>query len=208
MKRFLLVCLLAIFFISSYAQKNYRETFEIKAGTYLFNYENLYFFDDGIKCYLTKICRDIDTVYENKSINVKIKNDTVIKVQAYLFTDNYEYMYVKMGKNEGWLRAEIPLDPETKVFFERYLLSAYFESHSCYVEVIPFKTPSKVFMSTTDEWFIANLSRKNAEVIGSKGGRLEACQMVFSKNCVKCYIGLGWGEEVWYDENAKKKKVK
>ncbi|MBN2893216.1 MAG: hypothetical protein JXL97_15200 [Bacteroidales bacterium] len=192
----------------SVAQRNFKTPFEIKAGSYLFNSTSVFFFDDGIDCYLSGICNDIDTVFENSSVNFKISNDTIVKVQAYLYTDNYEYMYVKLNKSEGWLRADVPLDKEEEVFLKRYLLSANFESLSCYVEVIPFKDTEKVFVSTTDDWYIANIKRKRAEFIGTKGGRLEACQMVFPKNCVKCYIDLGWGEERWYDENGKERKMK
>lgn len=193
---------------ASFGQRNYRVQFEVKPGTYFFNTKMLYFFDDGIDCYLSDICGNIDTVYENSAVDFKITKDTVLKVQAYLYTDEYEYMYVKLNNNEGWLRADIPLEKDEEVFLKRYLLSPNFDPLSCYVEVIPFKETEKVFISTTDDWYIANIKKKRSDLIGTKGGRLEACMMLFQKNCVKCYIDLGWGQEVWYDDNGKKFKVK
>lgn len=206
--KFSLVFLLFVVFMSQniFGQRYFKTQFDVKSGTYYFNSNNLFFFDDGIDCYLSGVCHDIDTIFENSAEQIKISQDSVVKARAYLFTDEYEYMYIKLNKEEGWLRAEIPLDKEEKVFFKRYLLSANFAPFSCYVEVIPFKNTEKVFLSTTDDWYVGNINQKEAEKIGTKGGRLEACKMIFPKNCVKCYIDLGWGQEVWYDENGKKKK--
>ncbi len=198
-------------FLSSnvvFAQRNFNVEFDVKAGNYLFNSNKLYFFDDGIDCYLTNVCNDIDTVFENTAVDFKVTKDTVIKAQSYMYTDNYEYMYVRLNKKEGWLRADIPLEKSEEVFLKRFLPSHVFDMLSCYVQIIPFKNNSCVFVSNADDWYIANIKRKKIEHIGTKGGRLEACQMLFSKNCVKCYIDMGWGQDVWFDENGKKIKQK
>jgi hypothetical protein len=191
---------------SVFSQKSQKQTLTLKPGTYLMNTTDLYFFDDGINCYLMKKCRDVDTVFENKAKKLIITKDSVIKYQAYLFTDTYEYVYTKIGDNDCWIRAEIPITNEQKVFFKRLLLSPNYEPYSAYVEAIPFKDPYDVFISTTDDWYISNLNTLNYEKIGTKGGRLEDCTMYYPKNCVKCYIDLGWGQEVWYDSKGKKIK--
>ena len=201
----LLLSLIVFLSTNIYAQRNYHASFEIKSGSYFFNTKSLYFFDAGIDCYLFNKCVDVDTVFENTASKITIATDTVVKVQAYLYTDTYEYMYVELNKKEGWVRADIPLEEDEEIFLKRYLLSSNFESYCCYVEIIPFKKEQKIFISTTDDWYIANLNKKKSESIGTKRGRLEACKMIFSKNCVKCYIDLGWGQEIWYDDDGRKK---
>lgn len=205
---FLLFTLFLLISFSSFAQRSFKQTLNIAAGTYLINTSDLYFFDDGIDCYLLNDCNDIDTVFERNAKNLVITKDSTIKYQAYLFTDTYEYVYTKTGKTEGWLRVEVPMASNQKDFIKSMLLTLNFEDYSSYVEVIPFKKPHQVFISTTDFWYIADLTRLKSVQIGSKGGRLEACQMVYPKNCVKCYIDLGWGQEVFYDSKGNKKKIK
>ncbi|MBN2663819.1 MAG: hypothetical protein JXR68_09240 [Bacteroidales bacterium] len=205
---FSILVLLLLFSFSSFAQRNFKQTLTINAGSYLINTVDLYFFDDGINCYLLNECNDIDTVFEGNAKNLVVTKDSIIKYQAYLFTDTYEYVYTKIGKNEGWLRVEIPMPSNQKDFIKSMLLTLNYEDFSSYVEVIPFKKPHQVFISTTDFWYIADLTRLKSTQIGSKGGRLEACQMIFPKNCVKCYIDLGWGQEVFYDSKGNKKKIR
>ncbi len=188
--------------------QNYKLNLMLKPGDYLFNTKDSYFFDDGIDCYLHNQCNDIDTVYENSAVKLHVTKDSVLKYSAYLFTDEYEYVYTKINKVEGWLRVDVPITGEQKEFLKKYLTSKFFKEYTCYVEVVPFKNPNQIFISTTDYWYIGNLNKLSATEIGTKGGRLEACKMVYPKNCVKCYIDLGWGQEVWYDSNGRKKKVK
>jgi hypothetical protein len=208
-KKFFSVLALLLFIgATGYAQKNYMLKMTLHKGQYLFNTTDLYFFDDGIDCYLIQKCRDVDTVFSDRAIKVNVSKDSTIKYQAYLFTDTYEYVYTKINKTEGWLRVDLPLTDPEKNFLKAYLKSTHFKPYSCYVEIIPFKNENKIFISTQDDWYIGNLLKLSAKQIGTKGGRLEACQMVYSKNCVKCYIDLGWGQEVWYDQNGKKKKVR
>lgn len=207
-KIFLPVMLFLLISLSGFSQRNFKQALNISAGKYLFNIVDLYFFDDGIDCYLLNDCNDIDTVFERNAKNIIITKDSTIKYQAYLFTDTYEYVYTKIGKTEGWLRVEIPLASSQKDFLKSMLLTLNYEDYSSYVEVIPFKKPHQVFISTTDFWYIADLSKFKSVQIGSKGGRLEACQMVYPKNCVKCYIDLGWGQEIFYDSKGNKKKIK
>ncbi len=189
------------------AQKNFRLSMQIKEGEYLFNTEDLYFFDAGINCYLKKICNDVDSVFEQEAQKVNFEGLRTISFQAYLFTDNYEYIYTKINGESGWLRVNIDIIPDKqKNFLKDFLKSDYFPKHATYVEVMPFKDINKVFISNSDDWYIANLNTLKAKKIGTKGGRLEACQMIYNKNCVKCYIDLGWGEYVIYDQNGRKKR--
>jgi len=190
------------------AQRSYKQTITLKTGEYLFNSTDLYFFDDGIDCYLLKKCNDIDTVFSNNAQTLKVSKDSTIKYQAYLFTDNYEYVYAKINVKEGWLRVDVPINSSAKDFIKSMLLSVNYDSYSSYIEIVPFKNPKQVFVSTTDYWNILDLDKLTSVQIGSKGGRLEACQMIYPKNCVKCYIDLGWGQEVIYDAKGRKKKVK
>lgn len=193
---------------SATAQKRFKNPINFKSGTYYFNSTELYFFDDGINCYLFDKCRDIDSVFLNSAKNIKFAKDTLLKIEAYLFTDNYEYVSVIINDKIGWLQTEVPMDVDKKDFLKKFLKSPHYKSKSTYVEVIPFKDPQKIFISTTDDWFIGDIERKSIEYIGTKGGRFEACQMVKPKDCVKCYIDLGYGQEVWYKSDGKKKKVK
>jgi hypothetical protein len=188
--------------------QNYKLNLLLKPGDYLFNTKDLYFFDDGIDCYLRNECNDIDTVFSNSATKIHVTKDSVLKYNAYLFTDEYEYVYTKINKVEGWMRVDVPITGEQKEFLKKFLSSNHFKDYSCYVEIVPFKNPNQIFISTIDYWFIGNLNKLSATEIGTKGGRLEACKMVYPKNCVKCYIDLGWGQEVWYDANGRKKKVK
>ncbi len=185
----------------------FRWTITLQPGEYLLNTEDLYFFDTGINCYLFKICPDLDSVFEVKAEKLKIDKPKTIKYQAYLFTDNYEYIYVQIGKKEGWIRYQVPIEEYKKAFLKGFMVSRFGEpKKTSYVEVIPFKDPNKVFVSSTDDWFIGDLETKSITQIGTKGGRLEACQMLFNKNCVECYIDLGWGHTVMFDQNGKKCK--
>ncbi len=208
LKSTIILLFIVFTFLDANAQKANKKTMSIKPGEYLFNTTDLYFFDDGIDCYLLKKCRDVDTVFENKAETLKVSADTNIKYQAYLFTDTYEYVYTKIKKKQGWLRISIPLTIAEKKYFKSFIASPNYESYSCYVEVIPFKKWKNVFISNTDNWFISDLNNFKTTKIGTKGGRLEACQMVYSKNCVKCYIDLGWGENVWYNSKGKKTRTK
>ena len=183
----------------------FRWEFSLEPGQYLFNTQDLYFFDTGINCYLFKYCPDLDSIFEAKADTLTISKTTNVKYQAYLFTDNYEYLYIQIGKQEGWIRHDIPIEEYKKAFLKGFLVSRFGEPRrTSYVEVIPFKDPNKVFVSSTDDWFIGNLENKSITQIGTKGGRLEACQMIFNKNCVECYIDLGWGHTVQFDENGNK----
>lgn len=203
-----IVGILLVTSFSAFSQRTFRQSMVLKPGSYEFNSVDLYFFDDGIDCYLLKECNDIDTVFDGNSHPVNVSQDSTIKYQAYLFTDTYEYVYTKIDKVEGWLRVEVPLAQNKKDFIKTMLLTLNYEDYSSYVEVIPFKKAHQVFVSTTDYWYIADLNRLKNTQIGSKGGRLEACKMVYPKNCVKCYIDLGWGQEVFYDSKGNKKKMK
>ncbi len=185
----------------------FRWTMTLQPGEYLLNTEDLYFFDTGINCYLFKICPDLDSLFEIKAEKIIIDKQKTIKYQAYLFTDNYEYVYVQIGKKEGWIRHPVPIEEYKKAFLKGFLVSRFGEpKKTSYVEVIPFKDPNKVFVSSTDDWFIGDLETKSITQIGTKGGRLEACQMLFNKNCVECYIDLGWGHTIMFDQNGKKCK--
>jgi len=190
--------------LSGFSQRLFKQSMNMPAGDYLFNTDDLYFFDDGIDCYLLGDCNDVDTVFENGSTVLHVEQDSSIKYQAYLFTDTYEYVYTKIDRKEGWLRIDVDLPDNRKDFVKAMLSTLNYDSKSCYVEVIPFKRNHRVFVSTTDFWYIADLKHLKNVQIGSKGGRLEACKMVYRKNCVQCYIDLGWGEEVWYDSKGKK----
>ncbi len=207
---FFLPVILVIFVFSanSYSQKpsKFRLSGTIPAGTYLFNHKALYFFDDGIDCYLLKQCNDIDSVFEASAEKVVFTKDTTIKYLAYLFTDNYEYMYVSINKKEGWLRANVPMDLKQKNFLKKFSFSPNYPRYATYVEIIPFKTTYKVFISDAEDWYIGDLNAFKIQKIGTKGGRLEACQMIFKKNCVMCYIDLSWGEYLWFDEDGRKCK--
>jgi hypothetical protein len=189
----------------------FRWPVSIEPGQYLFNSSDLYFFDTGINCYLFKICPDIDSIFEASAQTVTFDKTTEIKYQAYLFTDNYEYLFVQIDKQQGWIRYPVPIAQHQKDFLKAFLVSRFGEpKRTCYVEVVPFKDPNKVFLSTTDDWYIGNIENHSISQIGTKGGRLEACRMLFHKNCVECYIDLGWGETLLFDENGKRctKKVK
>lgn len=203
----LLLVILSASFVSN-AQKFNKQDLVLKPGEYLFNSVDLYFFDDGINCYLFQKCRDIDTVFENKAKTIKVTADSIIKFQAYLFTDTFEYVYAKINKVEGWVRVSIPIMDSKKNFLKSFLKSPNYELYSSYVEIVPFKNNTDIFISNTDNWYIANLNNFKTTKIGTKGGRLEACQMIYPKNCVKCYIDLGWGENVWYDHNGRKTNKK
>ncbi len=183
----------------------FRWELSLQPGQYLFNTQDLYFFDTGINCYLFKYCPDLDSIFEAKADTLTITKTRNIKYQAYLFTDNYEYLFVQIDKKQGWIRYQIPIEQYKKAFLKGFLVSRFGEPRkTSYVEVIPFKDPDKVFVSSTDDWFIGNLENKSITQIGTKGGRLEACQMIFNKNCVECYIDLGWGHTVMFDENGNK----
>ncbi len=189
----------------------FRWEFTLEPGQYLFNSQDLYFFDTGINCYLFKYCPDLDSIFEATADTLVISKARNVKYQAYLFTDNYEYIFVQIDKKQGWIRHPIPIEEYKKAFLKGFLVSRFGEPRrTSYVEVIPFKNPNKVFVSSTDDWFIGNLENKSVVQIGTKGGRLEACQMIFNKNCVECYIDLGWGHTVQFDENGSKcsKKVR
>ncbi len=183
----------------------FRWKVELKQGEYLYNTQELYFFDTSFDCYLYDKCSDIDSIFDGSAKTLKITNDTTLKFQAYLFTDNYEYMFVTIGKQQAWIRAKIPLEETEKTFLLKYLHSDNKPSYVQYVEVIPFKKEEKIFVSCYNSWYIINLKKKRSQQIGSKGGRLEACRMLFSKNCVECYIDLGWGDTFIFDEDGKKK---
>ncbi len=177
----------------------------LKQGEYVYNTEELYFFDTSFDCYLYDKCTDIDSIFDGSSKTLKITNDTTLKFQAYLFTDSYEYMFVTIGKQQAWIRHEIDIEKDDKIFLSKYLHSEDKPSYVQYVEVIPFKTEDKIFVSCYNSWYIINLKKKRSQQIGSKGGRLEACRMLFPKNCIECYIDLGWGETVIFDEDGNKK---
>ncbi len=183
----------------------FRWKVKLTKGKYIYNTEDLYFFDSSFDCYMYNKCFDIDSLYETSSKSLKVSKDTTIKFQAYLFTDNYEYMFVTINKKHCWIRAEIPIDEASKIFLKKYLHSSTKPTFVNYVEVIPFKTNEKIFVSCYDSWHIIDIDKKISKQIGSKGGRLEACRMLFPKNCVECYIDLGWGETVYYDEDGEKK---
>ncbi len=184
---------------------HFRWPVTLKPGKYLFNTQDLYFFDTGINCYLFKMCPDIDTIFESSAQTIEIDKPTQVKYQAYLFTDNYEYLFVQINKQQGWIRTSIPIEQHKKDFLRAFLVSRFGEPRrTCYVEVIPFKNPNKVFLSTTDDWYIGDIETHSISQIGTKGGRLEACRMLFNKNCVECYIDLGWGETLMFDENGKR----
>jgi len=207
--KFIFIFLSLLFIIASVnAQKKFKNPINFKSGTYFFNCSELYFFDDGINCYLFNKCRDIDSVFLNAAKKIKITKDTLMKIEGYLFTDTYEYVSVTINGKNGWLQTEVPMDVDKKDFLKKFLKSPHYEYKSTYVEVIPFNDPQKIFISTTDDWFIGDIERKSIEYIGTKGGRFEACQMVKAKDCVKCYIDLGYGQELWYKSDGKKKKVK
>ncbi len=182
----------------------FRHSMHITAGTYYFNDVSLYFFDDGIDCYLLKKCNAIDSVYLSTAKKIIFTSDTIVHYQAYLFTKNYEYLYISIGKREGWLRTQVPITQEQKNFLKKFVYSTNYPLYASYAEIIPFKNPQKVFISDADDWYIADLEKFKVIKIGTKGGRLEACQMLFKKNCVMCYIDLGWGQYLYYDENGKK----
>ncbi len=183
----------------------FRWSVTLQPGKYLFNTQDIYFFDTGINCYLFKMCPDLDSLFEKGADTVVFTKPTQLKYQAYLFTDNYEYMFVQIGRKQGWIRASIPIAQHKKDFLRAFLVSRFGEPiRTCYVEVIPFKDPDKVFMSTTDDWYIGNIETRSITQIGTKGGRLEACRMLFHKNCVECYIDIGWGETLHFNEDGKK----
>ena len=190
---------------SNLKPNKFRWTVDLKQGEYLYNTEELYFFDTSFDCYLYDKCTDIDSIFGSSAKTLKITNDTILKFQAYLFTDTYEYMYVTINKQQTWIRYEIPLEKDNKLFLSKYLHSDDKPAYVQYVEVIPFKTEDKIFVSCYNSWYIINLKKKRSQQIGSKGGRLEACRMLFPKNCVECYIDLGWGETVIFDEDGNKK---
>lgn len=199
--------LIAIFATSSiYAQKSNKIQLTLTPGVYSFNSTDLYFFDDGINCYLKHICRDVDTVFDNSAQKLTISKDSVIKFQSYLFTDTYEYVYTSIGKVNGWIRVSIPINEQQKDFLKVFLKSPNYELYSSYVQVIPFKNVDKVFISTTDDWYICDLTNFKTSKIGTKGGRLQDCQMIYSKDCVKCSIVMGWEEDVIYNDEGKKIK--
>ncbi len=205
--KLLMVFLLMFSLQFAFGQENFRLSMTLNPGEYLFNSTDLYFFDDGIDCYLFNQCNDVDTVFEGNSIKYKLDKDSTINYRAFLFTDTYEYVYTIINGEEGWLRIKIPIDENERKFFNDLLVASRFEEYSSFVEVIPFKKTRYVFISTTDDWFIADLRKLETTYIGTKGGSLQACQMIFSENCVKCYIDLGWGKEIWYNYKGKKKKV-
>jgi len=217
-KKLLALVFLIGFLLSSYTitdSKNnlnsnqFRWTVTLQPGEYLFNSYDLYFFDTGINCYLFKMCPDIDSIFEAKAETLRFDKPVVLKYQAYLFTDDYEYMFVSYNKTEGWIRAPIPIEQHKKDFLRAFLVSRFGEPRrTCYVEVIPFKDPDKVFLSTTDDWYIGNIETHSISQIGTKGGRLEACRMVFNKNCVECYIDLGWGQTLLFNEDGKRSDKK
>lgn len=206
--RFILTLILSLIFISASAQKNFRLKQTIKPGTYYFNTKDLYFFDDGINCYLLHHCRDIDSVFESNAETIEIKSETEVSYQAYVFTDNYEYIYTNYENKLGWLRVNVDIEESQKEFLKKYLACKLYKAPSQFVEVIPFKTKDKVFLTNAEDWYIINLTTQKAVNIGTKRGGFQACQMYFPKNCVKCYIDLGWGEEIYFNENGKKIKVK
>ena len=181
----------------------------LEPGSYLLNTQDLYFFDTGINCYLLKYCPDIDSIFEAKADTLIIEKERTVKYQAYLFSDDYEYIFIQIDKKQGWIRYTVPVEEYKKAFLKGFLVSRFGEPRkTSYVEVIPFKNKDKVFVSSTDDWFIGNLENKSITQIGTKGGRLEACQMIFNKNCVECYIDLGWGHTILFDENGNKCKKK
>ncbi len=192
---------------SAYSVKggNFRWEMTLQPGEYLFNSTETYFFDTGVNCYLFKVCPDIDSVFESTATKIKITKPQTVKYQAYLFTDDYEYVFVQYGRQQGWLRVEAPIEKHKKDFLKAFLVSRFGEPRrTCYVEVVPFKDPDKVFISTTDDWYIGNIDVHSVSQIGTKGGRLEACRMLFHKNCVECYIDLGWGEVIMFDQEGKR----
>lgn len=215
MKKIFLILLVGFLFSAYPANKqslrvnHFRWTAQLKPGKYLFNSTDLYFFDTGVNCYLFKVCPDIDSLFEASAKTITINRPTEIKYQAYLFTDNYEYLFVEYNKTQGWIRTEVPIAQHKKDFLKAFLVSRFGEpKRTCYVEVIPFKDPNKVFLSTTDDWYIGDIELHTISQIGTKGGRLEACRMLFNKNCVECYIDLGWGETLMFDQNGKRCKRK
>jgi len=208
LKTSIFLFLLILLAVSSEAQRNFRQEITLEPGEYLFNFTDLYFFDDGIDCYLLQKCRDVDTVFSNQAQKIVVSTDSAIKYQAYLFTDNYDYVYTKINQHEGWMRVNFPISDKERIFLTKYLKSDHFEPFSSFVEIIPFKNDRQIFISTTDDWYIANLDNFKINNIGTKGGRLVACRMVFPKNCVKCYIDIGWGQNVWYDSKGRKIKTK
>ncbi len=212
-KKLLLIITIG-FFISTSATSDatlkslggqFRWPVTLQPGEYLFNSSDLYFFDTGVNCYLFKVCPDIDSVFEATAKKITISQPTELKYQAYLFTDNNEYMFVQIGKEQGWIRAQIPIEQYKKDFLRAFLASRFGEPRrTCYVEVVPFKDQNKVFLSSTDDWYIGDLENQSITQIGTKGGRLEACRMLFHKNCVECYIDLGWGETLLFDQNGQR----
>ena len=178
----------------------------LEKGEYIYNDLELYFFDPGMNCILYDKCPDLDTVFENSSKKIVIEENTTLKYQAYLFTDNYEYLFVLLNKEKVWIRTEIPIPDKTKIFLKEFLNEGSKPMHSHYVEIIPFKESNNAFISATNDWFIVNLKKQKTKKIGTKKNSFEVCRMVYKKNCVECYINLGWGETIWFDENGKKKK--
>lgn len=205
MKKTLFV-LLIINNLIVFSQKINKFDTEIKAGNYLINTTDLYFFDVGINCYLKNICNDIDSVFQINSENLYIKKDTIVKVISIVFTDNYEYLYIKHKKDYGWLRAPSMLSEREKNFLRIFLQSPHYDIFTCYVQVIPFKNKQRLFLSTTDDWYICDLETFKTTKIGTKGGRVQDCQMVYSKDCVKCIITMGWEEEIYYNSEGVKIK--
>lgn len=183
----------------------YRWKTTLTEGEYIYNTEDLYFFDAGVNCYLYDKCADLDSVFDSNGKTLKVTADTTLKYQAYLFTDDYEYLFVTIGKQQAWIRADVPIHASDKSFLKKFLHTDLKPSKVQYVDVIPFKDKQKLFISSYDSWHIVNLNKKTTKQIGTKGGRLEACRMVFPKDCVECYIDLGWGETVIFDDNGKKK---
>mgnify|MGYP005839803095 CR=1 FL=1 len=204
MKKYLTLILLIIANLCSFSQKNNKIDQTVKTGEYLYNTDDLYFFDVGINCYLKNICKDIDSVYETTAQKVKFSKDTTIKVLSYLITDNYQYVYTNINKHNCWLRTKISYTEQQLAFLKVFLKSEHYDIYSTYVQVIPFKNPDQVFLSTTDDWYICDISNFNNTKIGTKGGRVQDCQMVYNKDCVKCNIVMGWEEEIWYNSEGKK----
>ena len=205
---FILAIFISSLFMNASAQKNFRLEQTIKPGEYYFNTTDLYFFDDGINCYLLHKCNDLDSVFDTNAEVIKVTKDQEVSYQAYLFTDNYEYIYTRFQDEVGWMRIDIDLEKDKKEFLKTFLNCDLYKPFSQYVEVVPFKEKDKVFVSNAVDWYILNLSTKKSVKIGTKKGKFQACQMLYPKNCVKCYIDLGWGEEIYFDSNGKKKKVK
>lgn len=208
MKKYFILIILIVAAFGLYSQKNNKIDLTIKAGEYIYNKEDLYFFDVGINCYLKNLCKDIDSVYETTALKIKFSKDTTIKVLSYLITDNYEYVYTNINKQNCWLRAKSSYSEQQIDFLKVFLKSEHYEIYTTYVQVIPFKNPDQVFLSTADDWYICDITNFNNTKIGTKGGRVQDCQMIYNKDCVKCNIVMGWEEEIWYNNEGKKVKNK